>query len=148
MLCCKGTIRLSVSRADLSCCSLRHMAEQSVENFQPNRMRDLCVLRGNPVERECLCLHVTKTTYKRQTVTTQKPPGFYIHFGINRAHPSIGEASVRESTGGYGHLHRRAVLRDTARTKVGAGRSFMPAIFTNERTELLLQPMLAFQNPS
>lgn len=31
----------------------------------------------------------------------QETPGFYIHFGINWAHPSIEEASIRESTGGF-----------------------------------------------
>lgn len=77
----------------------------------------------------------------------QETPRFYIHFGINWAHPSIEEASIREWTGGFA-ICRQAMLRDITRIRMGAGRSFMPASFipANGKTTLLLQPILAFQN--
>ena len=78
----------------------------------------------------------------------RETPGFYIHFGINWAHTSAEGTSVREPTRGSGHLHWGAAPREMARTKVGVGRRFMPAIFTNGRTELPLQLMLACQSPS
>lgn len=76
---------------------------------------------------------------------SQETPRIYIHFGINWAHPSIEEEGIRESRGGFA-ICRWAMLWDIARTKMGAGRSFIPANLANGKATLLFQPILAFQN--
>lgn len=100
----------------------------------------------NPVGWDCLCLCVTKTTYKMKTVTLlRKPQGFIFTLEYTEPiHPLKRRASGNQQE--VLPSAQTSNAQDRTRTKTGAGRSFMPASFTNGKMMLLLQLTLAFQN--